>query len=273
MTTTQKNAIATPAAGLVVYDTNLSGLEVYDTFWGWMPVGNGNDWKRKWGSEYFNDFGVNNGFAGDGVFSTFPLNGGAASISTGSLPTTTNFVGLQGLGTGVNTNGQSAIRTDLNFGRFWSFTNKLSLISRLWIPTLSNATDRYNVLFGISVGTNSTVNTGCAFIYDEGGVGTGTTASPNWQIITASGSLRTNFVTSVIVSASTFYSFRIETNSTCTEIYYYIDDVLVRTETTNIPTSSLSLLPIVSLTKTAGTTNRVMAVDYLGYKIKFNSAR
>jgi hypothetical protein len=33
MTTTQKNAIATPAAGLVVYDTTLNKLCVYTTAW------------------------------------------------------------------------------------------------------------------------------------------------------------------------------------------------------------------------------------------------
>jgi hypothetical protein len=33
MTTTQKNAIGTPAAGLVVYDTTLNKLCVYTTAW------------------------------------------------------------------------------------------------------------------------------------------------------------------------------------------------------------------------------------------------
>jgi hypothetical protein len=33
MTTAQKNAIVTPAAGLVVYDTNLAKLCVYTTAW------------------------------------------------------------------------------------------------------------------------------------------------------------------------------------------------------------------------------------------------
>jgi hypothetical protein len=269
MTTTQKNAIATPVAGLVVYDTTLSCLEVYDNFWGWMPASNTNEWKRKWGSEYFNDFGVNN-TGNDLVFSTFPINGGAASTFS---PITGNFIGYQGLQTGVNSNGQSAIRTDLNAGRFWQLSNRTSLISRIFIPTLSTSVERYNVLFGISVGTNSTVNDGCGFVYDEGGVGTGTTASPNWQIITSVGSVRTNFVTSVPVAINTWYSFKIESNSTFTELYYYIDDVLVRTETTNIPTGTTNVQPIVSITKNVGTTTRSIAVDYLGYKIKLNNSR
>jgi hypothetical protein len=270
MTTTQRDAIASPATGLQIYNTTEGYVEYYDSFWGWMPLANQNEWKRKWGSEYFNDFGVNNAFTGDGVFQTFPVNGGTYNTSA---QITGTFIGYMGLNTGTNTNGQNAIRTDLNFGRFWQLSHRISLVSRLFIPTLSDVTDRYNVLFGISTGTNSTVNTGCAFIYDEGGVGTGTTASPNWQIITAASSVRTNFVTSVPVAINTWYSFRIESNSTFTEIYYYINDTLVRTETTNIPTNVASSLPIISMTKTAGTTARTLAVDYLGYKMKLNSAR
>jgi hypothetical protein len=176
------------------------------------------------------------------------------------------------LSTGVNSNGQNAIRTDLNVGIFFRPAFRISLISRLWLQTLSDVTNRYNVIFGLSQGANSTIANGCAFIYDEGGVGTGTTASPNWQIITANGSVRTNFVTSVTVATSTWYSFRIESNSTFTEIKYYINDTLVLTETTNIPTG-ITTQPVVSITKTAGTTNRAIAVDYLGLKVKLNSAR
>jgi hypothetical protein len=270
MTTTQRDAISTPATGLQIFNSTEGYTEYYDSFWGWMPIANQNEWKRKWGSEYFNDFGVNNAFTGDGVFQTFPVNGGGYNTSANITGT---YIGHMGLSTGTNTNGQNAIRTDLNYGRFLQLSHRISLVSRLFIPTLSDVTDRYNVIFGISVGTNSTVNTGCAFIYDEGGVGTGTTASPNWQIITAASSVRTNFVTSVAVAINTWYSFRIESNSTFTEIKYYINDTLVLTETTNIPTNVSSALPIISMTKTAGTNARILAVDYLGYKVKLNSAR
>jgi thiamine kinase-like enzyme len=117
------------------------------------------------------------------------------------------------------------------------------------------------------------MTTGACFIYDEGGVGTGTTASPNWQIITAVSGVRTNFVTSVPVNITTWYSFRIESNANDTEIYYYINDVLVRTETTNIPSGSTLIQPYISITKNTGTTNRGIAVDYLGLKIKLNNQR
>ena len=237
-----------------------------------MPVANQNDWKRKNGTEYFNDFGVNNSFS-DGVFTTFPINGGG-SLSFNPIPYTSDYIGFQGLATGVNSNGQNALRTDINTTRFFNFScGKKSFISRLWIQTLSSVTDRFVIVNGFSNSSNTSIASGATFLYDEGGIGTGTTASPNWQIITANGSVRTNFVTSVVVSATTWYSFKIESNANDTEIYYYINDILVWTETTNTPTSAFSVQPIISIAKSIGTTNRAIAVDYLGLKIKLNNQR
>lgn len=272
LTTAQRDAIVSPATGLQIFNTTLGYLEYFDSFWDWMPIDNSNEWKRRNGTEYFNDFGQNNTFS-DGVFQTAPQNGGG-SLSFNPTPNTNDYIGFQGLSTGTNTNGANSIRTDLNAGRFFNFScGRKSFISRLWIQTLSDVTNRYNILNGFSNSNNSTITSGAAFIYDEGGVGTGTTASPNWQIITANGGVRTNFVTSVVVNTSTWYSFRVESNANDTEIYYYINDVLVRTETTNIPISSNNSQPIIAINKTAGTTNRGIAVDYLGLKIKLNNAR
>lgn len=273
LTTVQRDAIVSPSVGLQIFNTTAGYLEYYDSFWGWMPIANQNEWKRKFGTEYFNDFGNNNTFS-DGVFQTFPLNGGG-TLTFNPLPNTNNYIGYQGLVTGVNTNGGNGIRTDLNTGRFFVFNcGRKSFISRIWVLALSTITDRYTILNGFSNSANTTITSGAAFIYDEGGVGTGTTASPNWQIITANGGVRTNFVTSVPVNITTWYSFKIETNENDTEVYYYINDVLVRTETTNIPAGGVSLIqPYITINKNTGTTNRGIAVDYLGLKIKLNNAR
>jgi hypothetical protein len=272
MTETQRDAIVSPAIGLQIFNTTAGYLEYFDSFWGWMPINNSNEWKRRNGTEYFNDFGQNNSFS-DGVFQTFPLNGGGA-LTTNPLPNTNDYIGYQGLSTGLAINGGNGIRTDLNAGRFFNFScGRKSFISRIWVLALSTVTDRYTILNGFSNSTNSTMTTGACFIYDEGGVGTGTTASPNWQIITANGGVRTNFVTSVPVNITTWYSFRIESNANDSEIYYYINDILVRTEITNIPVASIGTQPIIAINKNTGTTNRGIAVDYLGLKIKLNTQR
>jgi nitrogen fixation protein len=272
LTTAQRDAIVSPAVGLQIFNTTEGYLEYFDSFWGWMPIDNSNEWKRKNGTEYFNDFGNNNTFS-DGVFQLSPQNGGGSLSSIGA-PNTNDYIGFQGLSTGVNINGGNSIRTDLSAGRFFNFNcGRKSFISRIWVANLSDVTNRYNILNGFSNSATSTLNNGAVFIYDEGGVGTGTTASPNWQIITANGGVRTNFVTSVPVNITTWYSFRIETNENDTEVYYYINDVLVRTETTNIPVSSNNAQPIIAINKNTGTTSRGIAVDYLGLKIKLNNQR
>lgn len=275
MTSVQKLAITSPAVGLMVFDTNNNITEIYDSFWGWMPISNQNDWMRRWGMEYWNDFGANNAF-NDGVYTTFATNGGGQGVTTTPLPLSSNsYIGYQGLRTGVNSNGTAQLRTDVNIGGYVFFGNgKFQFESRVFIRTLSTGTDRYNLIVGFSNSTSSTMAAGCTFIYDEGGVGTGTLVSPNWQIMTAFSSVRTVVDTGVAVSATTFYNFRVDINDNSTVVNYYLNNILVRTETTNIPPDGTrSAQPIIGITKTVGTTDIGILVDYIGLKKKFITPR
>jgi hypothetical protein len=230
---------------------------------------------RRWGTSYWNDFGINNGFS-DGVYSTFATNGGGQGVTTTPLPTFSNvYIGFQGLTTGVNSNGTAQLRTDVNVSRYIYFGNgKIQFESRVFIRTLSTGTDRYNLIVGFSNNTSSTMTNGCTFIYDEGGVGTGTLASPNWQIMTSYLSVRTVVDTGIVVSATTFYNFRVDINDNSTVVNYYLNDTLVRTETTNVPIEGTTTVqPIIGITKTVGTTNIGILVDYIGLKKKFITPR
>jgi len=275
VTTTQRDALLA-VAGQTIFNTTEGYLETYDNFWGWMPVSSQNEWKRKWGWEYWNDFGSNNGF-NDGVLTTFPTNGGAASITTVPIPSGP-YIGFQGLRTGSTTaNGTSVIRTDVNIGRYKvQGFGKFVFETAVFIRVLSTSTDRFTIYAGennLST-ASTTINTGTLFAYDEGGVGTGTIASPNWQIITANAGVRTVFVTSIPVVANTMYKLRLEINDNSTEVKYYINDVLVRTETTNVPPQGqISVQPIVGITKSIGTTDCGIVVDYIGMKKKFTTPR
>ena len=62
----------------------------------------------------------------------------------------------------------------------------------------------------------------------------------NWQCITHNGTTQTITNTSVPCLANTYNIFEIEINSDGTEVRFWIDNVLVATHTTNIPTDSLS---------------------------------
>jgi len=270
LTSVQRDAL-TPVAGYPIYNTTEGYLETYDNFWGWMPVSSQNEWKRKWGLEYFQDFGSNTGF-GDGVFTLFTQNGGAGGASSGTFPLTNDFIGLQGARTGTAANGLVQIRTDVNFGRFTMFSSgKIQFETRVWFQALSTATDRYNFVFGFTSTFTSAVTNGVCFVYDEGGVGVA--ASPNWQVVSASGGVRTLINTGVPVAINTFYSLRIDINETHTEAKYYLNGTLVYTSTTNIPTGNTGINATTAITKTAGTTNVNILYDYLGVKKKFTTPR
>lgn len=274
VTSTQRDAISSPYVGYLIFNTTEGYYEYFDGFWGWMPVSITNEWRRKWGYEYWNDFGQNNGMT-DGVFQAFPGNGGAAAITTNPIGLDGSRVGLMGLRTGTASNGRAAIMNDPQVGVYIrAGSGKLVFETSVFMRTLSTSSDRYHCYFG--VGTNivgGAQTSGCVFLYDEGGVSTGSSASANWQIQTAASNSRTYFSTSVAVQASTWYNFQIEIDETASSVKYYINNTLVRTETTNIPSTAANLIGLMSIVKNVGTTDVGIILDYVGIKKKFNTAR
>ena len=65
---------------------------------------------------------------------------------------------------------------------------------------------------------------------------------------------------------------RIDDDGTGANVKFYIDEVLVATITTNVPNGSV-LANLVRISKQAGTTQRVLYVDYIQMQEKFNSPR
>lgn len=89
--------------------------------------------------------------------------------------------------------------------------------------------------------------------------------------MTASGSSRSWTTTSVAVSASTWYTLRMEINAAATQVDFYINNTLVKSETTNIPTVATGLMH--QIYKTVGTTARTADVDYVYFKQKYTTQR
>ena len=79
--------------------------------------------------------------------------------------------------------------------------------------------------------------------------------SANWLAISESGSTETSTDTGIAVSAGTEVDLQFVINSDATSVGYYIDDVLVATHTTNIPTAN-NLTISWNIIKSAGTTER-----------------
>ncbi len=265
-TTTERDAIVSPTAGMQIFNSTNGWFEYYESaFWGWMPVSPTAEWRRKFGYEYFNDFLIG-GTINDGNITTFgsSTNGtagennrpGIINVQTGSGATA--GAGLMGL-----------------FGASGPFGIGASTLVTEWgirIPVLSNGTNRYVIHCGQNAENADGYNwfTNCTFIYDEGGVSSGNTASPNFKAMTANGGGASTFVDAgVAVVANTWYALRVEITDQ-TSAVFKINGTTVATITTNIPDRAN---PQCVIKKALGSSDMRLQVDYLMLRQKFNTSR
>ena len=168
------------------------------------------------------------------------------SISTGgsasSSPCLTN-----GYGTSVNVTHDI---TGSNIKSTW-------MHFRVRTPTLNDGTQRFYTVIGWKVGTAANPTESAYFTYDLDGTQTGSTASANWQTVSALGGNREWTTTSSAVPANTWQTLSIR--ATTSSVQFYIDGTLVSTHTTRIPATGRMHLQIF---KTNGTTARLLDVDY-----------
>lgn len=276
LTNTQMNAISTPATGLSVYNTDsLRTAEYNGTTWKQTVYTDDIDIeRRKSRYEYFNDFVIplsatgNSGndliFSGTGTGSAIA----AQTLSAG------NQYGLITVTTGTTTTGRASAQTSATSFRLgngtWVYETEVS------IPTLSTVTERFSFITGFWDATTANQTDAVAFVYDEGGVSTGSTAAAYWQVVTASNSTRTwnTSLTQITVTAGQYYTLRIEINAAGTSAAFFIDGTLVSTQTTNIPTAAGREVGYGSqILKSAGTTARPFYTDYILAKSTLTTPR
>jgi lysophospholipase L1-like esterase len=136
------------------------------------------------------------------------------------------------------------------------------------IPILSTATERFQLLIGFfDTATAANQVDGLYFLYDEGGVSTGSTAGPNWKLVASSNSVRT-FVTSTIPVDTAWNNFKITLNSAGTRADYYINGLFAGSVATNLPIggSARSVGLGAMIIKSIGTTARTVLLDWLYFK-------
>jgi hypothetical protein len=154
--------------------------------------------------------------------------------------------------TSTGTSGAAGLAGSISL--LFSSWNRLSIAYRFKINTLADGTNSYRVFLGFnhSTASNSTPTTRSAgFFYSN--------ATANWQAYTYNASTGTTTDTGIAASASTFNTFLVRTNGT-NSVQFLINNVLVATHTTNIPTTAVC--PYLSMLKTAGTTARDFYVDW-----------
>lgn len=193
---------------------------------------------------------------------------------------TTDMNGLNGVSDGINqrfhqmdtgttTTGEAllylygattdgfAINTDIDFEIFW----------RIYIPDLSDETNEYDIRLGC--GDNFSVSTfteGIFFRYNR-------TSSVNWECVTVSSSTETNTDSGVAVVADTWVDTFWRHDSTNSEVKFYINDTLVATNSTNIPTGTAPNMHLIQdIKKSAGSTSRDMYTNGFQFAIYDPSA-
>lgn len=174
--------------------------------------------------EYFNEFmsavGTTAG-DGQGVSSTASGTGAAAS---GTGANSVNAPGECRITTGSTATGRVAVTSAVSAialgGGEWVYECEIT-----GIAALSDVTNRYQLLIGFfDTYTAANQVDGVYFLYDEGGVSTGSAASANWQQVTSSNSVRTfNTTATAVATGSTILT--IVVNAAGTLATFYIDGV------------------------------------------------
>jgi hypothetical protein len=201
--------------------------------------------------------------ANDGSYIGFVDNGvNGIRLGTSTITTAAPYLNLSHTGAGNAVQGYQLT------------SDNLIITGRVRIPNLSDVTNSYYIKFGFWATSinQATMANGIAFTYDLSGTQTGSSASSNWQTVTASSNARTynqNY-TATTVTANTWVKLRIIANTT--DIKFYINNTLVATHTTNLPTAQ-NLIPFFDLRKTAGSTARTFEVDYYTLDIKYSTPR
>ena len=124
------------------------------------------------------------------------------------------------------------------------------------VDNLPDATNDAAIRIGYTDSTNtSTPPNGAFFNLSRA------TDSVNWVMRTTNNNSTTTTSTTVPFTSGTFQRFGVEINDDLTAAYFFINDVLVGTLTTNIPTTTRQVSAHVSAMWVVGTTARTITVD------------
>ena len=268
MTDAQMNAI-TPAAGTQVFNTTYNAVCTYMNDWGWWSFDP--EWLTYNGCNSNSEF-ITTGYGtismtvGD-LYATIANNG-----SVTSSPGLPNAPGIIQLSSASSANARALLISDLtNAQTMVVGGGRLLYEARVQVPTLSSSSETFRFFTGLSSNNQAVSGSSIAFLYDSTGVNTGSAAIGRWQVVCSNGTTRSYTTTDSTVTAGQWYTLRAVTNASATQVDFYINGALVKSETNNIPTAAVS--PIAVLTKSNGTTARTVLVDYIRMRQKFTNPR
>lgn len=197
-----------------------------------------------------------------------PVGTGANNL-TGTSVSTAGHPGILELITGTTTTGQAArylggVATGSAIAGVFAAGGASSQEWLVRIEDLSDGTDRYTFDVGL-FGAQTLAVDAIRFRYADN------VSAGNWTVDTISASTSTTTDSGVAVAADTWYKLRIDINAAGSSITFYVNDVLVATHTTNIP--SVLVAPRCRMLKALGTNSRQAYIDYFKMYKRFSSTR
>ena len=139
----------------------------------------------------------------------------------------------------------------------------LAIESLIRVPTLSTSAERFVIRIGLGDALTGNFTYGCWFEYSE-------LDSANWRMCCANSSV-TKTTSSTVVAENTWVKLKIEINAAGTSAEFFINGTSIGSVSTNLPSSICS--PRLNITKSVGTTARLLDVDYYQLQYNFTTSR
>lgn len=195
---------------------------------------------------------------------------GAGAASSRLAGAISGALGVIDLSTGTTNTGRTFVSS--RAADLTSFGDGVTIFrARVRLPVLSDGTETYSIRVAFDdSATNTAPTDGAWFSY------THATNSGKWVCNTASNSTTTatNAATAAPV-ANTWTALEVRSNAAGTSIAFYVDGVLVATNTTNIPVTfgTRDFGFGFGIVKSAGTTARKLQADFMEVEKDFTTAR
>lgn len=168
--------------------------------------------------------------------------------------------------TGTTTTGRAAIH--LGLGNMGTAYSTILNSWRVAIPVLSTVGEEFASLIGLgdtAAGAGVGQTNGIYFKYDR-------LVSTNWLRCTSAAGVETATSTGVAVGTG-FARLSFLVNAAGTSVEFFINEVSVGSNTTNIPGFLQQFGPLIKIAKSAGTTARTQVADYCYVEAEWSTAR
>ena len=206
----------------------------------------------------FDDF-ISNTYVGNIGWSSTSVSGGSASIASSE----SNHSGIVSLTTGAS---DASAYSSLFLGSNTIFLGNgvFYIECLLRLPTLSAVDEEYVARFGLGDVFSGDNSDGIWFEYNR-------LSSVNWLMCVNNGTTAVKTASSTAVAANTWIKLKIQANAAADTITYYVDGTSIGTKTSGFSTSGFA--PRLNIIKSAGTSARLLHVDYFSLNYTLTTSR